>query len=375
MKKQIRKPENWQDFEELCKILWGEIWDCTEIKKNGRSGQNQHGVDICGMPKGETKYFGIQCKGKDEYTKSALTENEIVAEIEKAKLFKPELKKLYFATTANKDEKIEEFVRIKNVEHIEKGQFEIHLFSWEDIAYLIDLNKRANDWYIRKIDFASNFKIEVLFENDEIFKVFNPILLKNHIKYNCEKEDFKTINLPYYKSDETLRKERIEVDTDAQPVKYFINSKSYNKSSCVFSIKIKNIGNLQLENFKLYLTFDEFDYVTERVSKQSRLLDMFNYSYNIKWVSQTNDLEFKNNSEILVQNDEILSDKICIRPIIEKPFCAIINWKLVAKDFTDYGQLKIVLNTKIKETNSYITYSKYFKDETILENYTSEDDS
>jgi hypothetical protein len=45
-KKQLRKPENWQDFESLCKKLWGEIWNCPEIKKNGRKGQPQHGVDI-----------------------------------------------------------------------------------------------------------------------------------------------------------------------------------------------------------------------------------------------------------------------------------------------------------------------------------------
>jgi len=68
MKKSIRKPENWQDFENLCKKLWGEIWDCAEIKKNGRSGQNQQGVDVYGIPKFDTEYYGIQCKGKDDYT-------------------------------------------------------------------------------------------------------------------------------------------------------------------------------------------------------------------------------------------------------------------------------------------------------------------
>ena len=23
---QLQKPDNWQDFESLCKKLWGEIW-------------------------------------------------------------------------------------------------------------------------------------------------------------------------------------------------------------------------------------------------------------------------------------------------------------------------------------------------------------
>src|ERR1051326_4637898 len=257
MKQQILKPENWQDFEELSKILWAEIWECPEIKKNGRAGQNQQGVDIYGIPKGETKYFGIQCKGKDEYTKATLTEKEINAEIEKAKNFKPTLKKLYFVTTANKDERIEEFVRLKNVEHIENNLFEIHLFCWEDIAYLIEQNKRANDWYIRKINFAANFKISVLLDNDEILKEFQPILLKNHIKYKFQQETLNTLHYRYHKSAESQREDRIKIDTESQPVRYFLNGTSHNKSSCVFSVKIKNVGNLQLENLKLYLTFND----------------------------------------------------------------------------------------------------------------------
>lgn len=76
MKKTMEKPVNWQDFESLCKKLWGEIWHCPSIKKNGRQGQSQNGVDIYGIPAGETDYFGIQCKGKDDYTKAQLTETE-----------------------------------------------------------------------------------------------------------------------------------------------------------------------------------------------------------------------------------------------------------------------------------------------------------
>ncbi len=374
MKQQILKPENWQDFEELCKILWGEIWECPEIKKNGRAGQNQQGVDIYGIPKGETKYFGIQCKGKDEYTKSVLLEKEIRAEIAKAKNFRPQLKKFYFATTANKDERLEEFVRLKNVEHIEISLFEVHLFCWEDIAYLIEQNKRANDWYIRKINFATNFKVSVFLDNNDILKEFKPILLKNHIKYKYQEEKLNISKLRYHKSAETLREQRINIDTEPQPVRYFINGTSYNKSSCVFTIKLKNIGNLQLESFKLYLTFHDDCYISEKVWKSQMFIDTNKYEYNIKWIKETNDLEFKTTNEILVQNDEIISDKICVRPTIEYPFCIIVPWRLVSKDFTTYGFLNLVLNTKIKEKHSQVTYSSYFADETILQNYTGNTD-
>ena len=72
--KTLRKPENWQDFETLCKKLWGEILQCPEIQKNGRLGQNQNGVDIYGKPKGEDEYYGIQCKGK-EYTSQSISQS------------------------------------------------------------------------------------------------------------------------------------------------------------------------------------------------------------------------------------------------------------------------------------------------------------
>lgn len=114
LKKSIRPPENWQDFETLCKKLFGEIWGCSmTIKKNGRLGQPQSGVDVYGKPKGEKEYWGIQCKGKDNYSDSKLTKSEIEEEIKKALLFEPELATFVFATTALKDIEIEKFIRLK----------------------------------------------------------------------------------------------------------------------------------------------------------------------------------------------------------------------------------------------------------------------
>ena len=70
---QIKKPSNWQDFEKLCKLLWGEVWCCEDtIKRHGRQGQNQHGVDVYAYVDKYNGYCGIQCKGKDDYTMQRL---------------------------------------------------------------------------------------------------------------------------------------------------------------------------------------------------------------------------------------------------------------------------------------------------------------
>ena len=59
--KQLCKPQNWQDFESLCKILWTHVWELNpgDVKKNGRMGQAQHGVDVYGKPKECNSYIHI----------------------------------------------------------------------------------------------------------------------------------------------------------------------------------------------------------------------------------------------------------------------------------------------------------------------------
>ena len=91
----LRKPSNWQDFEKLCWLLWRAEWSSDDLKLNGRLGQRQKGVDICGHRSGHEGYYGIQCKCKKEGKK--LTEKEINTEIERAKCFKPSLKHLVLA--------------------------------------------------------------------------------------------------------------------------------------------------------------------------------------------------------------------------------------------------------------------------------------
>ena len=74
----MRKPKCWQDFEKLCKLLWGEVWDCADsIKQHGRQGQSQQGVDVYAYVEKYKGYCGIQCKGKDDYSHAQLTEEEI----------------------------------------------------------------------------------------------------------------------------------------------------------------------------------------------------------------------------------------------------------------------------------------------------------
>ncbi len=130
---QILPPANWQDFETLCCDLWGKIWNDPNTQKNGRQGQSQHGVDICGRPNEGKSWAGVQCKGKDNYADKSLAEKEVKSEVEKAKFFEPKLLQFIIATTGQKDAKIEELARKITEEHQKNGLFSVHIWGWNDV--------------------------------------------------------------------------------------------------------------------------------------------------------------------------------------------------------------------------------------------------
>ena len=113
---QIPPPSNWQDFERLCCDLWKRIWNDPNAQLNGRQGQPQAGVDISGCPAPE-KLVGVQCKGKDNFSKRKLTVRELEGEVSNAKNFEPKLTEFIVATSGPKDVAIEEKARKITAEH------------------------------------------------------------------------------------------------------------------------------------------------------------------------------------------------------------------------------------------------------------------
>lgn len=251
-KTQLRKPENWQDFESLCKKLWGEIWNCPDtIKKHGRNGQNQHGVDICAIPDGKSHYFGIQCKGKDEYTNSQLTISEIDTEIEKAKSFLPALGAFYFATTANKDAAIEGYIRQRNIQNIGVGCFSIEVFFWEDIVDLIENYRNTYNWYVNDMLYSDAYQIsiDIRGKNKEIPYTLFPKFTRKVKRYQLRKSQHKSLFAGF----------------DARWADVSIPSLSplgvipatYNYQWCTINLSITNNGSLPIEQYTIDVSFED----------------------------------------------------------------------------------------------------------------------
>ena len=354
-KKQLRKPENWEDFESLCKKLWGEIWQCKEVKKNGRKGQVQYGVDIYGIPKGETSYYGIQCKGKDEYSHKQLSKEEIDKEIELAKSFNPPLAKLYFTTTSNKDAKIEEYIRIKDLESRQKGSFEVHLFSWEDIADLIDENKKTHDWYLNLHEFKGTPDVLICFENDDNeMRGLVPFcdkythFIQRQKPMNSLSEIY-NINIPYQLS------------------------KGENKSYFRFRLKIINTGDVPIENPKLIVQL-KGDYEDIDDENVDAVFATQHYFTDLEISKEKGTFSVTPRRSTLALEEEYYSSKVCMKPKIEGSDVRL-DWKLISNHYSKEGFLRIIIDTylKRKEVDEYVEFRQFVGIQRSIEDYFDED--
>lgn len=341
----LRRPANWQDFESLCKKLWGEIWNCPEIQKNGRLGQEQSGVDVFGIPFGEDTYYGIQCKGKNEYNDNQFTKKEIDKEIEKAKFFKPKLKKFYLVTTAQNDSKIQAYVRSKNIEHIKNDLFEIHLFCWETIVDLIDENKQTHDYYVKSHGFKTNKSVKITFHDNKDELIIKPKFRRTNI-------DYKQKILP---ADYMMASQIFKFHKQQEVMARIVVKSNYrdriNLSYSMFYLRVHNTGTEPIEAYKVFLQF-EGDIID--LKDNNDVGDNFmQISIRAKYTPNTylwaDSLSGKiiPKDSILVGDDSLASEDIYLKPE-HKESEIKLKWKLISKDFKDEGELKIYVQPDIE---------------------------
>lgn len=136
-KLQLHPPAHWQDFENLCWGLWKEIWGDPNTQKNGRQGGAQHGVDVFGQPDTGVGWAGVQCKGKENFTRQTLTKGDVAEEVRRAKGFSPALAEFTIATTAPRDGELQGHVRRLGDRLKRQRLFRLCVCGWDDIENLI----------------------------------------------------------------------------------------------------------------------------------------------------------------------------------------------------------------------------------------------
>ena len=350
---QIKKPSNWQDFEKLCKLLWGEVWCCEDsIKRHGRQGQNQHGVDVYAYVDKYNGYCGIQCKGKDDYTNAQLTEAEIDAEIAKALTFEPELRVLLFATTANKDAKIEGYIRKKDVENRIKGLFQIDIASWEDIVDLLERYRQTYNWYVNDCQFKDATDVSVTFDGEEVTTI-HPEFIKRITRY--EYKELSPLELAL-KSQLGITYAHVSPPTLRPPQKI-------DKRWCRLDLRIENIGSTVIRNSKLLLHFlpDDIIEISDRFSYCNDVLinevarAQINATLEAErevYKTYRNEVEYRPKESVFVQKD-YREFSISVKPADGITQLQVF-WRFLCEDYQKEGILIINVEPKLEEKTSLV---------------------
>lgn len=133
----LPKPKAWDEFEDMVCDAMKIRWENSGLTRHGRLGQAQQGVDIYGN-NDLGLFSGIQCKN----TVSRIDQVTIEAEIKNAENFKPQIKTLYIATTADTDAQLQECVRLLAKKRKNKGLFSVEILFWNDLQQ--DITKDKN---------------------------------------------------------------------------------------------------------------------------------------------------------------------------------------------------------------------------------------
>ncbi|WKA27961.1 HTH domain-containing protein [Bradyrhizobium roseum] len=138
-------PKNHADFERKCVVLFQELLEDPSVKRLGRSGQSQYGIDLLGYRKGNTKKLvGIQCKKKQP--NKALTTTEVRTEVRRALKYKPQLSEYIIVTTGGDDTELDKLATALTKQQRERGRrVRIQVWGWETLEDYIDRYPAAKE--------------------------------------------------------------------------------------------------------------------------------------------------------------------------------------------------------------------------------------
>lgn len=147
-----------------------------------------------------------------------------------------------------------------------------------------------------------------------------------------------------------LVKEDENENNDCQPLDYIMPTIPYcredimvNLSNCVLKLRFTNFSMQTLENYKLYLTFENVVCI-DTVNKKTVWHDLNKYEYTVNF-QEWNKAEFLPKKDILLQNDSVVLDELCFRTH-HKTKSINIRWQMLARNIKQEGILVIEIKPK-----------------------------
>jgi len=356
----LRRPANWQDFESLCLLLWREEWKSDDLKKNGRNGQLQNGVDISGHRDGENEYSGIQCKCKPG--NKQVTREEIEEEINNARAFKPALRRLVFATTADKDVSIEEYVRLKDDENRRQGLFSIDIKSWQDIIDLLERNKSVLNTYLDFV--AEDYAVAITFDDGSGVTTIRPRY--SHITYRepVSKAKVQVTDQPQQDmmkavfGDISTRLQYIvsaanKINEPLEKIKVVRGYVETNHAYCPLKFQMVNQGRSPIDDYKVFFYFNNNQVLFAETNVEKRMsMPEITFGNALSNISMHDGEGISMFGTSLIPGDVTYTDDFFVHlPIGVQE--VNIDWKLLSRHYSEEGALKIIVEDEIQYDYEY----------------------
>ena len=356
----LRRPANWQDFESLCLLLWREEWKSDDLKKNGRNGQLQNGVDISGHRDGENEYSGIQCKCKPG--NKQVTREEIEEEINNARAFKPALRRLVFATTADKDVSIEEYVRLKDDENRKQGLFSVDIKSWQDIIDLLERNKSVLNTYLDIV--AEDYAVAITFDDGSGVTTIKPRY--SHITYRepVSKAKVQVTDQPQQDmmkavfGDISTRLQYIvsaanKINEPLEKIKVVRGHVETNHAYCPLKFQMVNQGRSPIDDYKVFFYFNNNQVLFAETNVEKRMsMPEITFGNALSNISMHDGEGISMYGTSLIPGDVTYTDDFFVHlPIGVQE--VNIDWKLLSRHYSEKGTLRIIVEDEIQYDYEY----------------------
>ena len=150
----FQPPLYWQQFEELCTGLLGEVYNIPDAQQYGRPGQAQKGVDVFGRSK-RYGMIGLQCKRLTDIDKNGnpypggpINRKFLRSAALESLAFKPDLKLWILATTARRDTAVQGWVNELNSEWNDQSRdCTARVWSWDECVSYLNAFPELQQWY------------------------------------------------------------------------------------------------------------------------------------------------------------------------------------------------------------------------------------
>lgn len=132
----LPKPKSPDEFEDVATAVLRTLWGSENVRRFGRNGQRQHGVDVLGEYQKDGTRHGVavaQCSSSDTLHWSKVERD--IADMDGG--FEPSPVLFAFVSAANRSAPLQQRFAKLNEERLRKGKCGVVVLFWEDVGDVV----------------------------------------------------------------------------------------------------------------------------------------------------------------------------------------------------------------------------------------------